>query len=226
MPTGASAGGDGHAGQSSLLRLVPQRIECLADTIHAAEGFLQFIGREENQERLPVQSQMGRFLEKFDPFVATGIPVLRPDAKTFVICHQQAELQTLDIGSLQVQVEGVVERRRLGLALRVIPVEGPEGDVVVGTIVDLLLHDLHGVVLPAPDRLPVGILGRQQLGEVDFVGLAAPAVEVVGTDQSPKLLRSQYAAVGAAGRAALPQSRPVRTDENLESKKTPNPHFL
>ncbi len=48
---------------------------------------------------------------------------------------------------------------------------------------DLLLDDLDRVVLPAPDRFPVGKLGFQQFRGV--VGLSRPAVEVVGADRRP-----------------------------------------
>ena len=93
-------------GNPAFFALARKRIECLADALHAAKGLLQFVGREEDQKRLAVQSQVRGLLEKFDPFLATGIPVLRPDAKTCVVRHQQAELQSLAVGGLQVQVRG------------------------------------------------------------------------------------------------------------------------
>ena len=122
---------------------------------------------------------MARLPEEVDPSVAAAIPIFGPDIVALVVHHQDAELQSLAIRGLEVQIQGVVARVGLGCAPWVIPIEGPEGDIVVGTIVDLLLHDLHRVVVPTPDRLSVSELGLQQLGEMDFVGLAAPTVEVV-----------------------------------------------
>ena len=54
---------------------------------------------------------MGRLLEKLDPFVAAGVPVLWPDAEARVVHRQQAEFQPLTIRGLEVQVQGIVERR-------------------------------------------------------------------------------------------------------------------
>ena len=116
---------------------------------------------------------MGRLLKQFDPLLTTHIPVLRPDAVTAVVCHEQAELESLAVGSLQVQAQGIVEWRRLVLAFRVVPTEGPEGDAVVGG----QLGQLGEGFRVAPLERGEGFVFKDEVKGGTIPGQFIPAVE-------------------------------------------------
>lgn len=95
-----------------------------------------------------------------------------------MVGDQQAELQALSVPRLEVEVQPGVERGVLVRAFGPIPIEGEEGQPVVGGAVNLLFDNRQRIVLPAPDGFTVEELLAQARRQVRRAG--GPAVEVVG----------------------------------------------
>ena len=97
-------------GNPASFALVRNESNALRTPSTPPNALCKFVRREEDQERLAAQLKVRWLPEQFDPPLAAGVPILRPDAITRMVRHQQAELQSLAVGGLQIQSEGVVER--------------------------------------------------------------------------------------------------------------------